>query len=250
MTGSLRVEWREHDVLALTLNRPEQRNALDPELLVALAETLASEGERASAVVLRGAGDEAFSSGYDLKRLTGTESDLEADGFIGGAVDALRSCPAPVIALLLGHCFGAAVELAMNCDLRFAAPDLQMAVPAVSLGVVYRYQFVTRLVAICGLNHTSDLLLGMRQLDADTALAWGMISEVVPAAELEARVNEVAQKLATSPHAAVRGTKASLNMLLARSVDPDDLAEAQRLRAAAAASPERRDALQRRRSKR
>jgi len=246
---SLLVNWGENDVLTLTLNRPEQRNALDPELLSALSESLAGEGGRARAVILRGAGGDAFSAGYDLKRLTGTEADLEADGFIGGAVDAIRACPAPIIGLLRGHCFGAAVELAMNCDLRFAAPDLRIGMPAVSLGVVYRYQFVSRLVAICGLNRTADLLLGMRQLDADTAYAWGLLTEVVPADELEARVVETAQTLATSPRAAVTGTKASLSLRAARSVDADDLAEAQRLRAIAASSPERREALQRRRSR-
>src|SRR5437762_6123333 len=146
MTDSLLTEWGEHDVLTLTLNRPERRNALDPELLTALAESLDSHGDRARAVILRGAGVDAFSAGYDLSRLTGTPADLEADRFIGEAVSALRQFPAPIIARLQGHCYGAGVELALNCDLRIASPSLRMAVPAVSLGVVYRYQFVARLV--------------------------------------------------------------------------------------------------------
>src|SRR5437763_17065903 len=90
MTDSLLTEWGEHDVLTLTLNRPERRNALDPELLTALAESLDSHGDRARAVILRGAGVDAFSAGYDLSRLTGTPADLEADRFIGEAVSALR----------------------------------------------------------------------------------------------------------------------------------------------------------------
>ena len=151
MTDSLLAEWGEHDVLTLTLNRPERRNALDPELLIALAESLDSHGDRARAVILRGAGVDAFSAGYDLSRLTGTPADLEADRFIGEAVYALRQCPAPVIARLQGHCYGAGVELALNCDLRIASPTLRMSVPAVSLGVVYRYQFVARLVQTCGI---------------------------------------------------------------------------------------------------
>src|SRR5438477_309784 len=110
MTDSLLTEWGEHDVLTLTLNRPERRNALDPELLTALAESLDSHGDRARAVILRGAGVDAFSAGYDLSRLTGTPADLEADRFIGEAVNALRQCPAPVIARLQGHCYGAGGE--------------------------------------------------------------------------------------------------------------------------------------------
>src|SRR2546430_12828558 len=95
MTDSLLVEWGEHDVLTLTLNRPERRNALDPELLIALAESLDSHGDRARAVILRGAGVDAFSAGYDPSRLTGTPAGLEADRFIGEAGHALSPCAAP-----------------------------------------------------------------------------------------------------------------------------------------------------------
>lgn len=250
MAEPLLAEWGEHQVLTLTINRPERRNAVDPELLGALAEALRGEGSRAGAVILRGAGDSAFSAGYDLSRLTGTENDLDADAFIGAAADALRECPAPVVARLAGHCHGAGVELALNCDLRIASPTLRMSVPAVSLGVVYRYQFVARLVAICGLNRTTDLLLGMRELDANSALAWGLVTLVVETPELDAEVRELAEKLALAPRSAVQGTKASLNLRMNRSVAAEDLAAAQRMRATAAASPERRDALQRRRSRR
>ncbi|HEX2646211.1 MAG TPA: enoyl-CoA hydratase/isomerase family protein, partial [Candidatus Dormibacteraeota bacterium] len=195
-------------------------------------------------------GDMAFSAGYDLSRLTGTETDLDADRYIGDAVEAMRTCPAPVIARLQGHCHGAGVELAMSCDLRIATPGLRMSVPAVSLGVVYRYEFVARLVAICGLHRAADLLLGMQELDAETAREWGMLTEVVAASEIDARVYATAEKLADAPRAAVRGTKASLNLLLSRGIAAEDMTDAQRLRTAAASSPERHEALQRRRAKR
>ena len=192
MSDSLLREWGDEGVLTLTLNRPGRRNAVDPELLSALARALREEGERAGAVILRGAGDEAFSAGYDLSRLTGTASDLDADGVIGEAANALRECPAPVIARLRGHCHGAGVELAMNCDLRIASPDLRMSVPAVGLGVVYRYQFVARLVQTCGLARTADLLLAMPELDGERAHAWGLVTELVPATDVDARIEKVA----------------------------------------------------------
>jgi len=247
MTDSLLAEWGEHDVLTLTLNRPERRNALDPELLIALAESLDSHGDRARAVILRGAGVDAFSAGYDLSRLTGTPADLEADRFIGEAVYALRQCPAPVIARLQGHCYGAGVELALNCDLRIASPTLRMSVPAVSLGVVYRYQFVARLVQTCGIARAADLLLAMPELDAESAMRWGLITEVSD--DIDDRVTAVAHRLATSPRDAVHGTKASLNLLERRGIAGEDLLQAQQLRAAAAASPERKEAVRRRQKK-
>src|SRR5207237_8144531 len=142
------------------------------------ASALESQGERARAGILGGAGVEAFSAGYDLSRLMGTPEDLEADRFIGEAVNALRQCPAPVIARLQGHCYGAGVELALNCDLRIASPTLRMSVPAISLGVVYRYQFVARLVQTCGIARAADLLLAMPELDAETAIRWGLVTEI------------------------------------------------------------------------
>jgi enoyl-CoA hydratase/carnithine racemase len=242
----LGIEWGRHDVLTLTIDNPERRNAVDPELLTALARALSAEGAHASVVILRGAGTEAFSSGYDISRLTGSVEDLDADAFIGAAADALRTCPAPVIAQIHGHCHGAAVELALNCDLRIAADDLRMSVPAVGLGVVYRYQLVTRLVQICGLTRASDLLLAMPELDAARAYAWGLVTEVLPPSRVDARVQELAETLASSPQAAVRGTKASLNLVAARAVVPEDVQKAQHMRAQAAASPERREAVKRR----
>jgi enoyl-CoA hydratase/carnithine racemase len=242
----LGVDWGPHDVLTLTIDKPERRNAVDPELLTALAEALRTEGTRAGAVILRGSGDDAFSAGYDLSRLTGTAADLEADRYIGEAAIALRACPAPVIARLAGHCHGAAVELALNCDLRVAAPSLRMSVPAVTLGVVYRFQFVARLVQICGIARASDLLLAMPELDAEGAYRWGLLTEVVDSSEIDDRVRELAEKLASSPRSAVHGTKASLNLLERRAISGEDLLLAQQIRAGAAASPERKDAVRRR----
>ena len=204
------------------------------------------DGARSGAVILRGAGDEAFSAGYDLTRLVGTAADLDADRFIGEAVSALRACPAPVIARLTGHCHGAGVELALNCDLRITAPTLRMSVPAVSLGVVYRYEFIVRLVQTCGLARTTKLLLGAPELDAGEAYAWSLVTHLAAASELDSQVQEMAERLATSPRTAVQGTKASLRLIEAGSVMAEDLAQAQLLRAAAAASPERREAVRRR----
>lgn len=249
MTEKLLVEWGEHDVLTLTINRPERRNAVDPELLGELARVLRDEGDRARAVILRGAGTQAFSSGYDLSHLSGSVEDLEADRFIGDAATAIRNCPPPVIARLQGHCHGAGVELALSCDLRLAAGDLRMSVPAVGLGVVYRYPFVARLVQIAGIARASDLLLGMQELDAETAYLWGLVTEVVPAADLDARVEALAMTVATSPAPAVHGTKAALNLLDRRAVAGEDLLQAHELRSRAATSPERKEALARRKKK-
>jgi len=89
----------------------------------------------------------------------------------------------------------------------------------------------------------------MPELDGERAHEWGLVTEVVPAAEIDARIEELARRLASSPRAAVRGTKASLNLLASRGLFASDLELAQRLRAEAAASPERQEALRRRQKK-
>jgi enoyl-CoA hydratase/carnithine racemase len=100
-----------------------------------------------------------------------------------------------------------------------------------------------------GLARAASLLLGMRELDATTADQWGILTELCDPADLDSRVRALAEKLATSPRSAVRGTKASLDLLVTRQVNADDLTRAQELRATAAASPERKEALDRRRRK-
>jgi enoyl-CoA hydratase/carnithine racemase len=244
MAADLRVDWWSDRVLALTIDRPQRRNPVDHELLSALATELEANGPRAGAVVLCGAGGSAFSAGFDLDQLQGSEADLDADQTIGRAVDAIQACPAPVISMIQGHCRGAGVELALSCDLRLAADDLQLSLRAVSLGVVYRYQLISRLVEIAGLGRAADLLLAMPVLGASEALAWGLVTEVAPAAAIDGRTRDLAEMLAAAPRIAVEGTKASL-VLAARGLSREDaLEQSGRLRLRAATSPERRAALE------
>jgi enoyl-CoA hydratase/carnithine racemase len=243
MTADLRVGWWSKSVLVLTMDRPRRRNPVDRELLAALASELETSGKKAGAVVLRGAGGSAFSAGFDLDQLHGTEADLEADQAIGMAVNAIRSCPVPVISMIQGHCHGAGVELALSCDLRLAGADLQLSLRAVSLGVVYRYELVSRLVEIAGLGRAADLLLAMPVLRAADALAWGLVTEVVASRDIEPRTKELAEMLAAAPRSAVEGTKASL-VLAARSLNGADAEQSGRWRLRAATSPERRSALE------
>ena len=227
----------------LTLNRPAVHNALDFELLAALAGAVAAEGHQAGALVLRGAGARAFSTGFDLRRLTGTAADLEADRAIGEAVDALRQAPVPVVAAIRGHCQGAAVELALTCDLRLGAADLRLAVPAVGLGVVYRPQLVARLMQLGGAGRAADLLLAGATLGAEGALAAGLLTAVVPVAGLDLRAGELARALAAAPRSAVTGTTTVLRRLAAGPLTPAAMAELEAARALAAGSDEHRAAV-------
>jgi enoyl-CoA hydratase len=243
MDETLLVNRNGDGILSVVLNRPERHNALDFNLLERLATTIREMGEDAAVVILRGAGEKAFSSGFDVTELTGSVQDMRADEAVGRAADAIRSCPVPVIARLRGHCHGAGIDIALACDLRIAADDVHLSLPAVRLGVVYRYQLLGRLAQMAGLGRAQDLLLAMPTLDAQQALSWGLLSEVMAADGLDGRIAAIASALAAAPPPAVRGTKASLRLLSERIVDVSDLAEAERWRRIAAQSPERREAL-------
>jgi enoyl-CoA hydratase/carnithine racemase len=240
-SAPLLVESRPDGIVVLTLNRPEKRNALDFPLLETLTQAVRGAGSEASVVILRGSG--AFSAGFDLDELTGTERDLEADAAIGRAGEALSECPAPVIAVLEGHCHGGAVEIALSCDLRVAAADLKLSLRAVGLGVVYRTQLLARMIHTIGIGRTQQLLFAMPVLTADEALSWGLVGEVVAGDRLAERVDAIAGALAATPASAVRGTKATLRLLANRLADSEVLATTLDWRRAAATSDERRQAL-------
>jgi enoyl-CoA hydratase/carnithine racemase len=244
LATDLRVEWWPERILVLTIDRPARRNVVDHALLEAIAAAIGADGRDAGAIVLRGAGGKAFSAGFDINLLQGTDVDLEADRAIGAAVGAITSSAAPVVSMIQGHCHGAGVELALSCDLRIAADDLQLSLQAASLGVVYRYELVSRLVQLAGLGRASDLLLAMPRLDAATALQWGLITEVVAAEAVEERTRAVAQAVAAAPRSAIQGTKASLAMAARSLIRESDLERALALRRAAAISEERRNAIE------
>src|SRR3984893_14579782 len=244
MASDLLVDWSSDRVLVLTMDRPKRRNVVDHELLAAISAELEANGPRARAIVLRGAGGMAFSAGFDLHQLDGTEADLEADRSIGTPVDAIMSCPAPVISMIQGHCHGAGVELALSCDLRIAADDLQLSLQAVSLGVVYRYQLISRLVDIAGLGRATDLLLARPVLGAQEALTWGLVTEVVPARDIDRRTRDLAEMLAASPRSAVEGTKSSLQLTARHEPREGAVEQTRHLRQRATLSPERRAALE------
>ncbi len=243
MGQGLRIERWSERVPVLVIDRPQRRNVLDHDLLAAIAGAVVREGADAGAIVLRGAGGHAFSAGFDLDLLNGSEADLEADASIGRAVRAIVDCPAPVIAMIEGHCHGAGVELALSCDVRLASTELKLSLQAVSLGVVYRYELISRLVQLAGLGRAADLLLARPTLGAPEALAWGLVTEVVIADGIEARAKELAEMIAASPRSAVQGTKSALRTVADRAIDARDLESIRELRRLAIASGERKAAL-------
>lgn len=187
-------------VATLLLDRPAKRNALTPELLRELDAHLAEiDGSRTvRVVVVRAAGEHAFCAGADVARFSALEA-LEmwrAWTTLGHDVFArLAGLRQPSIALLHGNAFGGGFELALAADFRLAADHVQLGLPEAGLGTVPGWAGSERLVELVGRARAKEVVLARRLLDAPTALQWGVLTRSVPAAELEAELEQLTAAL-------------------------------------------------------
>jgi enoyl-CoA hydratase/carnithine racemase len=222
-------------VRILTIENPSKRNALDFRALEELEEACAAAGrDPVRCLLLRGAGDEAFSSGFDLAEigLTSRKGD-RPDEAVERTADALVAVPCPTIAFLNGSAFGGGFELAVTCDLRVAREGITVGMPPARLGVVYPEGGLRRFLDLVGAARTREAFFTGRPVDAETALAWGLVNRLVPAASAEAAVLALADEIAANAPLAVQGMKRILRLLEAtheRGLSDEERAEIAELR--------------------
>jgi enoyl-CoA hydratase/carnithine racemase len=225
-------------VLRLTIDRPDRRNALDLALLDELAGRI--EATDARCVIVRGAGD-VFSSGYDLSGLDGDRHGdwrTRAQSLVANPhhvlFDALERSDATIIAELNGAAIGGGLELAICCDLRFAAATATVAMPAGQLGLTYSHTGLRRFTETIGLAATKELFLLGRRVDADRATRLGIVTEVHSAASLERETLAAAVEIAALCPTAQSSNKRILEGLrgAGRVLPPEVEAELQALRRA------------------
>jgi enoyl-CoA hydratase/carnithine racemase len=198
---------RRDEVATIRIDRPERRNALTRAALERLPGLLADAvATGARAVVVTG-GPRCFSSGVDLDELRGTGVDAAVDTVIAEAVGAIRSLRVPVIAAIEGPCAGAAVELAVACDVRVAGSGAFFLLPAAKLGLLYRPEATARLTAELGRQTVSRLLLLGERIPADDAVSAGIVARVVPAGEALGAALALAERAAAGERKAVQLTK-------------------------------------------
>ena len=197
-------------VATITLDVPGKLNrvplAARDQLARAFADLAEDDGVRF--VVLTGEG-EAFTAGGDIAAFL--EADPEQLSRLAWNVAAPERFPKPVIAKLRGYCLGVGLELALACDFRVAADDLQLGLPEVGLGMIPGSGGTQRLARLIGLGRAKDVVMRRRRIGAADALAWGLVSEIVPPDELDAAVNRVIAELAEVSPLALRMAKRVLN---------------------------------------
>jgi enoyl-CoA hydratase/carnithine racemase len=166
-----------------------------------------------------------FSSGYDLGDLAGAVFAEEAERLVAhpftAALDALDACPVPTVAALPGHTIGGGLELALACDLRVAADGIRLGMPPAKLGLVYSHTGLRRFLEAIGAPRTRELFLLGRNIDARTALQWGLVNAVVLPSDLEEEALARAEELAANAPLSVRGNKRVIRELLRAGTDLD-----------------------------
>jgi enoyl-CoA hydratase/carnithine racemase len=197
------ISTRQEGVLTLTLNRPERRNAIDPELRDALAAALdaAAEDPAVRGVVLAGAGD-AFCAGGDLARfdeLHDARAYRHVAHRLTDLVASVERLEKPVVAAIDGVVTGAGLALALACDWRVGGPSARIAFREGRLGLVPTHGGLTRLVKLLGLARAKEVLLGGDELDAGTALDAGLLSELVEGDVVAAAAARVERMLGRAP---------------------------------------------------
>ena len=237
MSSQIRFE-RDGDVAIVTLSMPQRRNALSFSLLSDLRETVVkAERESTRALVLTGSGG-VFSAGADLTEREGTAADVAIDDAVSATAETLLSLRIPVLAAVEGPCVGAAVDLALACDVIVASDSAWFAVPAVKLGLLYNPAAVHRWYKRVPGATLRRLLLFDERIEGESALTAGLVDRVAPSGTAVAECVRLAAR-------AVPGDALAATRALLRSLDAGSFAESdwQGVRRDLLASDERRAAL-------
>ncbi|MGZ0712754.1 enoyl-CoA hydratase/isomerase family protein (plasmid) [Coraliomargarita sp. W4R53] len=208
MSEPLLVE-RAADRVVATLNRPDKRNAIDQATIDALHELCAELEAEPRTLILTGS-DGIFASGADIAQLRDRRAADAHQGINARAFIRIAELPMPVIAAIDGYALGGGAELAFAADIRITGPTLKIGNPELGLGIIAAAGATWRLPEIVGLARASELLLTGRILDADTALAWGIVSAVHPHDELLGAAHAIADRIAANDPLATRYTKRAL----------------------------------------
>ncbi len=222
-------------IATVTINRPEQRNALLRAMWARLPDLfegfVSDSGVRV--IVLRGAGDKAFASGQDIREFQAMKTLEEWKHHSNIVEDAWRriyQVELPVIAMVHGFAMGGAFGLLAMCDLRYSAEDGVFAIPAARLGVVYPEILTRRIINLIGPANTKEILITGRRYSAKEVCEMGFVNRVLPKDKLETYVREMAAKIAVNAPLSVKNSKQMVNLIGEDALNGDDKARANALR--------------------
>lgn len=232
-SGKLLLDEPAEGVARLTIDNLGKRNALDLEILDAMAETL--PGLDARCVIITGA-ERVFSAGYDIGDIPPDEFAERAESLVAHpfaeAIEALEAYPYPTVAAVNGHAIGGGLEVALACDLRVAALEARMGMPPAKLGLIYSHTGLRKFIDAVGVPRARELFLVGRNIDAERALDWGLVNSVHHDDELEQAAIDIAVEIAGNAPLSLAGNKRVIRELIKveSKLDPEVEAELVELR--------------------
>ena len=212
---------QDSGIATVTLNNPAKLNAVNAAMWRRLWEVMGelSADGNLRCVVLRGAGNKAFAAGGDLEEFTTLRDTLERaltyhEEWVAGALNAVRDCMHPTVALIHGACIGGGLEIAGQCDLRIAGASAKFGAPINRLGFSMAPGELAGLLALAGPAVALEILLEGRILGAEEALAKGLVTRVVADVEVEEEAYATARRIAAGAPLAARAHKKLVRRLM------------------------------------
>jgi enoyl-CoA hydratase len=218
---TLLVERRGR-VAVITINRPSKLNALNIQTRAEGAAALDElrEDESVRVVVITGAGEKAFVAGADIGEFEGRTAVSQRDVMTARSLfTAVDTFPKPVIAMINGFCLGGGCELALSCDIRVASETARFGQPEINLGIIPGGGGTQRLTRLVGEGKAMELILTGDMIDAQTAYNLGLVNLVVPAADLQAKTLEMANRIAEKSPVALRMAKEAVKTAARANLD-------------------------------
>jgi enoyl-CoA hydratase/carnithine racemase len=225
-----KVLYEKRDRIAyLTINRPEARNAIDPDVhrLMIEAWTDFRDDDGVDVAILTGAGDDAFCAGADLKEYippivgSGTPADIREIVELGlnGFTRGLHRIPKPIIGAVNGWALAGGLETALACDIRIASERARFGSFEARRGFHHGDGGLVRLVNTCGVGVAMQMLLTAEPIDAETALRWNLVTKVVPHERLLEEAETVARQILRNSQRAVRSAKQTILDVIGQPLD-------------------------------
>ena len=218
-SGKLVLDRPAEAVARLTIRNPDKRNALDHEILDAIAQAMEDldDGIANRCVIITGS-DGMFSAGYDIGDIPDEVFAEEAERLVAHpfsrAIEAVERFPFPTLAAINGHALGGGLELAVTCDLRLAASGVKLGMPPGKLGLIYSHTGIQKFLDTAGPARTRELFLTGRNVTGERAEQIDLVHEAVPAQDVERLAVELAAEIAGNAPLSLKGNKRIIRDLL------------------------------------
>lgn len=219
--------WLDAATLHIRFNNPARHNALSVDMWEAVPAllSLAETDDRVRLVVFSGAGEKSFVSGADISQFEDMRAAQEAvtryEHLAENALMSIYRFSKPTLSCIRGFCIGGGVNVAISCDIRIASSDSVFSIPAVRLGLGYRYSAMKNLVDLIGPGAAKDLFFTARKIDAHEAKSLGLISRVCEPEQLPALLAEYTSALAVNAPLTIRAAKTIMAEILKPSPELD-----------------------------